>query len=93
MSELERVIAKIAVYDVATELQLHDEMLIQLNLKGTSDFTKELDFKEQVEMPSCADYKYSVAFYSPEGKLIPHEGDLENSIKNPQEFLHSTPVH
>jgi len=92
-SELESVTAKITVYDAATELQLHDETLIQLNSKGISVFTKKLDFTEQVEMPSCTDYRYGIAFYSPEGKLIPHEGDLENSIKNLQKFLYTRPVY
>ena len=39
-SKLERVIAKITVYDAVTKLQLHDEILIQLDPNGTSVFTK-----------------------------------------------------
>ena len=92
-SGLKSVTAKITVYDAATELQIQDEILIQLDSKGITVFTKELDFTEHVEMPSCTDYRYGIAFYSPEGKLIHHEGDLENSIENLQEFLYTRPAY
>jgi hypothetical protein len=45
-SELEKVVAKITVYDVVNNLQLHDEIMIQLNSNGTSVFTKEVRSNE-----------------------------------------------
>ena len=81
VSNLKTVTAKITVSNVATKTQLNDELIINIDPNGVSFFSKELVTQEQVEMPSCTDYKYGVAFYSPEGELIPHEGDLENSIE------------
>jgi len=91
--EVEKVVARITVYDALSLSKLQDEILVQLHSGGTSAFTKRLDFEEQREPPFCADYKYSIAFYSSEGKLILHKGDLENSIKSPLSFPYITPDH
>jgi hypothetical protein len=79
VSELNGLVAKITVYD-KNGLQFHEETPIQLHSSGISTFKRELNFENSFD---CPDQRYSVSFYSPEGVVVPHRGDFENSINNP----------
>lgn len=78
-SDFDYLNADITVYDKSGR-KFNEKIRIRISSNGVSTFKKEIDFENSFY---CFDHRYSISFYSPDGIIIPHQGDYESSINNP----------